>query len=117
MEVLDLFKLVQKHYGYKAQMRYINSEKKEVFFFLYDAFSVVCSVGDRYGMFGAGIQMADGQMLTQFLGKSCSLNSDPVSIKRSLQIIDDYCRMRLPDKYLEEYDKAYKYGSRGSLNV
>ncbi len=30
MEVLDLYKFVQKYYGYKAQMRYINSEKKEL---------------------------------------------------------------------------------------
>lgn len=114
MDVKELYKLIHKYYGYKARMRYINSEQKRVYFFLYDSFSIVCDISDRYGMFGVGIQMADGQMLTHFLGKSCSLNSDPASIKRSLQIIDDYCRMRLPDKYLEEYDKAYKYGSLGN---
>ena len=38
----------------------------------------------------------------------CSLNSDEESIKQSLHIVDDYCRLRLPDKFLEAYDKAYK---------
>ena len=46
-------------------------------------------------------------VITEFLGKRCSLNSDVQSIKKSLQIIDDYCRLRLPDKFLDAYYKAY----------
>ena len=106
MDVKELYKLVQEYYGFKAEMRSINSETKEVNFFLYGSFSVICSVGDRYGCFGAGIVMPDGQRLTTFLGKECSLNSDPDSIRQSLKIIDDYCRMRLPDKYLEAYERS-----------
>jgi len=47
------------------------------------------------------------EVITEFLGKSCSLNSDEESIKQSLQMIDDYCRLRLPDKFLEAYYQAY----------
>ena len=32
---------------------------------------------------------------------------DEKSIKESLQIIDDYCRLRLPDKFLDAYYHAY----------
>lgn len=42
-----------------------------------------------------------------FLGNHCSLNSDRKSIEDSLKIIDDYCRLRLPDKFLDAYYKAY----------
>lgn len=52
--------------------------------------------------------MPNGQLMTEFLGKECSLNGDEESIRKSLKIIDDYCRMRLPDKYLEAYENAYK---------
>ena len=108
MDVKELYRLVQEYYGYKADMRSINTETQEVNFFLYDSFSVICSVGDHYGCFGAGIVMPDGQLLTSFLGKECSLNSDSDSICKSLKIIDDYCRMRLPDKYLEAFEQCHK---------
>ena len=60
----------------------------------------------QYGCFGAGIVMPDGQMLIAPLGKDISLNSDPDSIRKSLKTIDDYCRLRLPDKYLEAFESA-----------
>lgn len=67
-----------------------------------------CSLDDQYGRFGAGLILGDeGGVLTDFLGKTCSLNGDEKSIKESLQIIDDYCRLRLPDKFLDAYYKAY----------
>lgn len=58
--------------------------------------------------FGIGIVLGNGKgILADFLGERCSLNSDEQSIKKSLQIIDDYCRLRLPDKFLDAYYKAY----------
>ncbi len=108
MDIKELYRVIQNYYGYKAHMRFINTEDKKVWFFLYDAFSVVCDVGGRYGTFGAGIEMPNGQLMTEFLGKECSLNGDEESIRKSLKIIDDYCRMRLPDKYIEAYENAYK---------
>ena len=37
-------------------------------------------------------------LATAFMGKLCLLNSDKKSIKQSLELIDCYCRNRLPDK-------------------
>ena len=107
MNVDELYVLVENYYGYKVKMGYLNSKTKEVGAILYDAFYLKCSLDDRYGRFGAGIVVGKGGVIREFLGKECSMNSDEESIKNSLKIIDDYCRMRLPDKYLEAYHKAY----------
>lgn len=107
MEVDELYNLVENFFGYKAKMRYLNSTAKEVVCILYDSFWLKCALDDQYGRFGAGLEIGQEGVITNFLGKQCSLNSDVESIKKSLQIIDDYCRFRLPDKFLEEYYKAY----------
>lgn len=106
MDTKELYILVQNFYGYKIKMLYMNSEKKEVGGILYDSFFVSFDTNDRYGRFGVGIHCGE-YVITEFLGKRCSLNSDKKSIKESLQIIDDYCRLRLPDKFLEAYYDAY----------
>ena len=108
MNVDKLYDLVKDFFGYKASMRYIDHKEREVACILYDSFWLECGLDDRYGSFGAGISLGTGEgILTNFLGKRCSLNSDEESIKQSLQIIDDYCRLRLPDKFLEAYYHAY----------
>lgn len=107
MNVEELYDLVEDFFGYKAKMRYINSATKEVACILYDSFWLKCDLDDRYGRFGAGLVIGKEGVITEFLGKRCSLNSDVESIKNSLQIIDDYCRLRLPDKFLDAYYKAY----------
>lgn len=88
-------------------MKGIDSAKKEVTCILYDSFWLICSLDDQYGRFGAGLEIGEKGVITDFLGKRCSLNSDEKSIRESLKIIDDYCRLRLPDKYLDAYYHAY----------
>ena len=107
MDINALYNLVENFFGYKAKMRELHSVKKEVTCLLYDSFLLVCSLDDRYGMFGAGLVIGKDEVITEFLGKSCSLNGDEESIKQSLQMSDDYCRLRLPDKFLEAYYQAY----------
>lgn len=105
----ELYKLVKDYYGYKANMLWCNSEKKEVGCILYDSFLFTCNVNDRYGSFGCGIVLQnDAVAITDFLGKRTSHNNDEHSIKESLKMVDDYCRLRLPDKFLKAYDEAYK---------
>lgn len=108
MTVEELYKLVIGYFGYKATSPYYNSELKEVTCTLYESFVFSCNVNDRYGMFGGGIRTSNDEYITTFLGKKLSLNSDEVSIRNSLKIVDDYCRLRLPDKFLQAYDAAYK---------
>lgn len=107
MTVDELYDLVEKYYGYKINMLSVNSETKEVKGILYDSFILTCDINDRYGRFGAGIKIGGEGVLTNFLGEQCSLNSDEKSIKESLKLIDDYCRLRLPDKFIDAYYKAY----------
>ena len=107
MNVDELYNLVEDFFGYKAKMRYLNSASKEVACILYDSFLLKCDLDDQYGRFGAGLEIGNEGVITEFLGETCSLNSDEKSIKKSLQIIDNYCRLRLPDKFLEAYYYAY----------
>ena len=107
MTIYELYDLIEDYYGYKIHMRSLNSDTKEVVGILYDAFILKCDINDRYGRFGAGIDIGNEGTISVFLGKHCSLNSDEKSIKDSLKLIDEYCRLRLPDKFLDAYYKAY----------
>lgn len=107
MNVNRLYDLVENFFGYKAKMRYLNTTTNEVACILYDSFWLRCGLDDQYGRFGAGLEIGNDGLIAYFLGKRCSLNSDERSIKKSLQIIDDYCQLRLPDKFLDAYYKAY----------
>jgi len=107
MELKQLYLLIEDFYGYKCKMRGINSKEREVYCILYDSFWLKCSLNDQYGRFGAGLEVGKDGIITEFLGRHCSLNSDEQSIKESLQHIDDYCRLRLPDKFLDAYYDAY----------
>ena len=108
MGTKELYLLVKEFFGYKIKMQYMNTEKEEVGGILYDSFFITCNVNDQYGRFGAGICFGEQKYtITQFLGKTCLLNSDEKSIRESLEIIDDYCRLRLPDKFLDAYYNAY----------
>lgn len=117
MNVEELYDLVEDFFGYKANMRCFNSTTNEVVCILYDSFWLKCSLDDQYGRFGAGLEIGKEGVITDFLGKRCSLNNDVESIKKSLQIIDDYCRLRLPDKFLDAYYKAYVMGQYEDSDV
>ncbi|MFT3983218.1 MAG: hypothetical protein QM697_04895 [Lachnospiraceae bacterium] len=107
MDEKKLYLLIENFFGYKCKMVGINSETKEVTCILYDSFWLKFNLDDQYGRFGAGLVLGNEGAVTNFLGKRCSLNSDEKSIKESLQIIDNYCRLRLPDKFLNAYYEAY----------
>lgn len=106
MRIEELYNLVERYWGYKVKMKNMDLEKREVVCVLYDSFVIECGFDDYHGSFGAGIIEGVG-VIIDFLGNHCSLNSDEDAIKKSLQVIDDYCRLRLPDKFLDEYDKVY----------
>ena len=96
MNVDELYDLVEDFFGYKAKMRYINSATKEVACVLYDSFLLKCNLDDQYGRFGAGLEVGKEGVITEFLGKSCSLNSD-VELKKVCKllmiIVDFVCQI------------------------
>lgn len=107
MEIKELYLLIKSFYGYKIRELRINTKEKSVEGLLYDSFFLECNINDRYGRFGAGIDGGE-YFITEFMGKHCLLNCDKRSIKQGLELIDCYCRSRLPDKFLDEYDRNYK---------
>ena len=34
------------------------------------------------------------------------MNADEKSVRESLALVDEYCRLRLPDKYLEAFESS-----------
>jgi hypothetical protein len=104
MKLLELYTLIEDHFGEKAKMLYQDSQTREVACLLYESFLLKCNLDERYGQFGAGIDVGNGILITDFLGKKCSLNSDSSSIKESLNLIDRYCRLKLPDKFLTLFE-------------
>ncbi len=105
MTTLELYLLIKKFYGNKLSDIYLSEEDKEVTCTLYSSFVFKCNLKDEYGRFSGGIILSEENVITSFLGEELSLNSDEKSIQSNLEIVDTYCRMRLPNKFLEAHDK------------
>mgnify|MGYP000968196183 CR=1 FL=1 len=106
MEIKEFSDLVKEYFGYKMTFYCLNYDTKTIECILYDSFYFELSIGDRYGVFGAAIGIGNMMhSLTKVLGKDITLSSDRESIKSNLATIDNYCRIRLPDKFLNEFDR------------
>jgi len=73
---------------------------------LYETFRFTCGLDGEHGEFSAGIEWAPEKYLTTFLGQHLSLNRDRESVLESLRLVDEWCRLHLPDKFLERYEEA-----------
>ena len=108
MTLNQIADFLKEFYGSKIKILQVSNDKQEIDFILYNALSFNCGLDDHKS-FGAALQLPNGFGTTSFLGYECSLIEDNESdISVALQNIDDFCRARLPDKYLEMYDKVYK---------
>jgi len=106
METAEFFDLVEDFFGARATAKGFDKADAEFTATLYETFRVTCGLGGEHGEFGAGIVSGSGALLTTFFGAGLSLNSDRESILASLQIVDDWCRLHLPDVFLTRYEKA-----------
>lgn len=70
-------------------------------FVLYGAFSLRASIDAQTGAFGLAVLLPGDASVSRLLGKRFSLNNGEASICASLALADEYCRLRLPDKYLD----------------
>jgi hypothetical protein len=73
---------------------------------LYESFGFKCGLDGEHGTFTGGIESGPDQYLTHFLGRRFSFNTDRESILENLRMVDEWCRLRLPDKFLERYEAA-----------
>ena len=100
----ELARFVQECIGSRGRLDFFDSGTGDVVFTMYDAFGFKCGLDNRYGSFGLVLPVEAGGTVRSFLGREISINSDPMSIRESLELVNEYCRLRLPDKYLEKYD-------------
>ncbi|MFW8745141.1 hypothetical protein [Mesorhizobium japonicum] len=77
---------------------------------LYESFRFTCGLDESHGRFTGGIRLGPEEYLTTFLGRQLSLNDDRGSIVANLEMVDEWCRLHLPDKFLERYDAAIATG-------
>lgn len=107
LNIHQIYDLLQAFYGHKCSMVQLSEEEKEIRFILYDAFQISCDINDRYERYGIGLYEGYTGVIAEFFGEGYFLNNDRESIKHSFQVVDDYCRASLPDKFLKAYDEAY----------
>ncbi|MDJ0338437.1 hypothetical protein [Cryobacterium sp. PH31-O1] len=74
---------------------------------LYDSFLIRCGYDEQKPMFGASICVSPQSGSRGFLGRSPSWSTDRDSLVEGLQLIDEYCRLRLPEKFLTVFDAAH----------
>ncbi len=100
---------MKQFYGYKFKDFECNYEEKTAIGVLYDSFVIVGRIDDYpYDKYcGFGIRLCDDHIVTNVLGHSLLVNKNIEDIHASLKAIDDYCIARLPQKFLDEYNKAY----------
>jgi hypothetical protein len=108
MSMDELYELVLEFFGYKVNPISLNDKNQEIECILYDSLAFRCGFDDQYGSFDGVIYVGPKQTVSEPLAHSLFTDSNEESIRKKLQIVDDYCRLRLPDKFLEAYDRAYK---------
>lgn len=108
MNSKEIYMLVENFLGYKIKMLYLNSETNEVGGIMYDSFLIKCLCDNKKNTFQVGINYGNSsQILSTLLGENCICIINEKEIKKKLQVVDDYCRLRLPDRFLDAYYKAY----------
>lgn len=108
MNIEKLYDFVKEYYGYKVSMRYYDSKTNEIACILYDSFWLKCTCNIQQESFNACLITEFGKKdISEIMGVPVTLNTYEEFLKENLYIIDIYCRLRLPDKYLEAYLEAY----------
>jgi len=103
--------LIKNSFGGRVSIPLVNSDTGEVTFILYESFLFKCGIDSRYGRFGLAM-MVDGIAVRTFFGKRVTMDNDPDAIQSSLQEIDRFCRLRLPEPFLAEFDAAISTSPR-----
>ncbi|WP_434318757.1 hypothetical protein [Leifsonia sp. P73] len=98
-------RLIHEHYGSKVDVVSANDATGEVAFVLYESFLFKCGIDPRHGRFGL-VMLLDGIAVRTFFGKRVTMENDEASIRASLNDIERFCRLRLPDAFLGEFDAA-----------
>ncbi|MFV0394901.1 MAG: hypothetical protein ACK5LC_10980 [Coprobacillaceae bacterium] len=104
LKLNDIYHLMVDFFGTKVSAPYINSVEQEITVILYDSFVFRFGIDERYQLFKGGILLDNKHLVTSFFGEKISINNDKKTILSNFKLVDKYCRLRLPDKFLKEYD-------------
>ena len=106
MDLKEYSRLVESYYKLKLTFHIINYDTNTIECILYNSFYLEFSIAKESGDYSFAIAVGN-QMYrpSKVIGQDIILDGDLESIITSMDIIDKYCRLRLPDKFLEEFDK------------
>ena len=104
LDLGQMYQLMLEYFSIKASGQTMSHAKQEITVVLYDSFVFKFGLDERYKSFGGGIFLDDHHSIVSFLGEKLSMNNDRNSILANFKIVDNYCRLRLPDKFLAEFD-------------
>ncbi len=101
MNVMELVSLIRQVYGKGAAVISVHSDEQWVSCILYESVHMRCGANGDHGTFGASVLVGE-YWSGQFFGQSVSLNPDRESILASLELINRWCKAKLPDEFLEQ---------------
>lgn len=105
-DIEDLASFVEAVFGDKARVLTVSPTTGRITFVLYDAFAFNATLDQLTHTFGLSLLLPGNSSLITLLGQKLSANNDADSIKRAFAIADEYCRLRLSDRYLAAYAQA-----------
>jgi hypothetical protein len=98
-----LYSIAERTLGHRVSGLTLRSASSGVEGVLYDAFVFSLSIEEPRRTLAAGILLDGGRFVTAPFGRRFTLDTDDASIIGVLQQMDDWARLRLPDKYLEKF--------------
>lgn len=102
----ELADFVEQFFGHRTEVLTVSPSTGRVNFVLYDAFVFSTTIDPQTRAFGLGVLLAQNFSPSRMLGEDVSLNNEEVAIASALTLADRYCRLRLPDKYLSEFEAS-----------
>lgn len=108
LDLYDVYNLLLDYFGNRVGIPAINTKTQDIDCILYDSFVFKCGIEKPRNNFKGGIMLDSDHTITSFFGEKLSLNNDVHSIRTNFVIVDNYCRLRLPNKFLETYDQTQK---------
>ncbi|GAB3128757.1 hypothetical protein HNR05_002844 [Leifsonia psychrotolerans] len=109
----DLRRKVLRHFGsraiYYSTSRYDApgvSESGEVRFLLYDSFVFGFGIMEPpYTSLSIFLDFGGDIAATRVLGKELTfIENEETDLRDAFEVVNQYCRLRLPDRFLEAYD-------------
>lgn len=104
LKLNDMYQLMYDFFGTRIASPYMNSKEQEITVILYDSFVFRFGIDERYQLFKGGILLDNKHLVSSFFGEKLSMNNDKKAILSNFKLVDKYCRLKLPDKFLKEYD-------------